>query len=175
MRLALFLLFIILCGDSYSQTVPITKMLRISRSNYGLSYPENWSLDTSRRLGADLFLFSPQENEMDKFRENVNVLIQNLQGQNIDLKRYKQITDNQITNLATDSKVFESSILQGEKGEFFKMSYTMSQNQLMLQVTSICFIHKELAYLVTFTSEANKYGNYQRISDVILNSFSLTK
>ena len=120
-------------------------------------------------------MFSPLENELDKFSENVNVSIQNLTGQNIDLVQYKQITDKQVTDLATDGKIFESSLVKTNKGELFRITYGMTQGKFRLKITSVCFISNDKAYLATFSSELDKYDNYKKVGEQILSSFSLTK
>jgi hypothetical protein len=126
-------------------------------------------------MGTEFFVFSPLENENDKFSENVNGIIQDLSGQNIDLEKYKQITDKQLTDMATDGQVFESAIVKTEKMEYFKTTYAMTQGKLRLKITSICFIKDDKAYLVTLSSEFDKYDSYKKVGEEILNSFSLKK
>jgi hypothetical protein len=94
----------------FSQT-DATKM-KFSKDNFEIQYPKTWRLDTSKMMGTEFFLFSPLENEADKFSENINGMIQNLRGQKIDLEKYKQITDAQLTTMLTDAKVFESGAFQ---------------------------------------------------------------
>ena len=175
MKLTLFLTFITLTSCCFSQADTANQMIVFAKDNYKLQYPKSWRLDTSRKLGPELFVFSPLEDETDKFSENVNVLIQDLTGQNIDLEKYKQITDKQVTNLATDSKIFESSILKKDKGVFFRIIYSMTQGKFRIKITSLCFISNDKAYLATFSSELDKYDKYKKVGEQILSSFSLTK
>jgi serine/threonine-protein kinase len=126
-------------------------------------------------MGTEFIIFSPSENENDKFSENVNGLIQNLRGQDIDLGKYKEITDKQLTEMVTDCKVFESSIIKDGNKEYFRTIYSMTQGKLKLKITSICFIKNEKAYLLTFSAEFDKYEQYKKVGDEILSSFSLTK
>ena len=145
------------------------------KSNYRLEYPSTWRLDTSRISGTELFVFSPLENDNDKFRENVNVIIQNLSGQNIDLEKYKQITDDQLKRMANDCQVFESVITKTNKNEYYTATYTMTQGKFRLKITSLCYIKNDKAYLITFTSELDKYDQYKKVGNDILQSFVLTK
>jgi hypothetical protein len=100
-------------------------------------------------------------------------LIQNLVGQNIDLVKYKKITDGQITEMAIDGKVFELVILKSDKGEYYKITYAMTQGKFRLKITSFCYIKNDRAYLVTFTSDFGKYDQYKNTGENILNSFAL--
>jgi len=175
MKLILVLVFLVLTHCCFAQGDAATPMLDFSKNNYTLQYPGSWRLDTSGQFGTELLIFSPLESESDKFSENVNVMVQNLQGQNVDLAKYKQRSDQEIADLATDGKIFESSILKNDKGEFFKIVYAMSQGKFRLKITSVCFIRNDKAYLATFTSEFDKYDNYKNTAEQILTSFRLTK
>lgn len=175
MKLTLFLTLITLTNCCYSQAETVNQMISFEKENYKFQYPKSWRLDTLIKVGPELFVFSPLEDESDKFSENVNVSVQNLKGQNIDLAQYKEITDKQITDLATDSKIFESSIVKTNKGEFFRITYAMTQGKFRLKITSICFISNDKAYLATFSSELDKYDSYKKVGEQILSSFSLIK
>lgn len=173
MKLILITTILFLTSFCYAQTD--TSILNFSKDNYKIEYPKSWRLDTSRLMGTEFFLFAPLENQTDKFRENINVIIQDLAGQNINLEKYKTITDEQITNFATDPVVFESEIKKINDKEYFRIVYAMTQGKSRLKITSICFIKDEKAYLVTFTTALDKYELYKKIGDEILGSFCLTK
>jgi hypothetical protein len=126
-------------------------------------------------MGTELYLFSPLEDETDKFRENVNVTIQNLVGQNINLDKYKQITENQLNTMVTDCKVFESTILKSSEKDLYKVVYAMTQGKFRLKITSFCYIKNEKAYLTTFSSELSKYEQFRDVAEKILNSFLITE
>lgn len=175
MKLILFLILTILTDCCFSQADTADQMISFTRENYKFQYPRSWRLDTLTKLGPELFVFSPLEDEADKFSENVNISIQNLKGQNIDLVQYKQITDKQVEDLATEGKIFESSIVKTSKGEIFRITYAMTQGKFSLKITTVCFISNDKAYLATFSSELDKYDKYKKIGELILSSFSLTK
>jgi hypothetical protein len=148
-------------------------MINFIHTDFKFQHPESWQVDTSKAWGAEVFVFSPLENEEDKFRENLNVLIQDLAGLNIDLEGYKQLTEEQIAMLATDGKIIESSIKTSDKGEFLRITYSMTQGIFNLMITSVCFIHNDKAYLVTFSAEADQLDHYKLTSEQILDSFTL--
>jgi hypothetical protein len=172
MKLTLILIFITFSFYCCSQSNKAETV--ISKDNFTIEYPKPWRLDTSKIMGTEFIAFSPLEDSADKFSENVNVIIQNLSGQNIDLEKYKQITEQQITTIMTDGKVFESSIVKTNKNNYFKIVYAMTQNERRLKFISVCFIKDDKAYLATFTCELDKYDSYKKIGEEILNSFSLT-
>ena len=140
-----------------------------------LQYPETWKADTSKQWGAEVMIFSPIENETDKFSENVNVLIQDLGDQPVSLEYYKEVTEQQISLIATDANIIESTIKKSANGEFYRFTYTMSQGVFKLKITSECYIHNGNAYLLTFTAEIDKFDDYRVIGEKMLDSFELIK
>ena len=170
-----FWILLILTNSGFSQKESSAELTDFTGKNYKLQYPASWTLDTSKSLGPAIFFFSPLENTEDKFRENVNVLIQDLKGEDINLSRYKEITDKQIRDFASDGEILESSIVRKNNQEFYRITYTMSQGQFRVKITSVCFIQNEKAYLSTFSAEVDKYDSYKKIAEHILNSFKVSR
>ncbi len=173
MKIILTTLFLALTTLSYSQTT--TQKIEYINQLYQIKYPKNWQLDSSKTMGTDLIIFAPLENESDQFSENVNIIIQNLAGKNIDLEKYKQITDKQFENPAFNIKVSESEIVKIGNESFYMTTYEMTQGKRRLKISSKCFIKNDKAFLVTFTSEIEKYESYKEMGDEILNTFKLRK
>jgi hypothetical protein len=175
MKLIQTLTLLALTYSAFSQIDKSIEKINFSKNNYKIQYPKSWSLDTSRVMGSEFFVLSPLEKDADKFRENAGLVIQNLAGQNIDLEKYKKNTEGQITEMATEGKVFESVVLKSDKGEYYKITYAMTQGKFRLKITTLCYIKNDKAYLITFTSELDKYDQYKKTAEEILNSFSLTE
>lgn len=149
-------------------------MTTINRNGYIIQYPTTWKIDTSNPMGTDLLIIAPYDNTDDVFTENVNVLIQDLKGQNIGLSEYKQISEKQVAEVVTDGKIYESSIMQKANSKYYRLvcSYKAPQGDLTLKVISVCYIKDEKAYLATFVAQYSNYDKYQKTAESILNSFS---
>jgi len=174
MKLRTLLLPFVLLQHCFAQTAPSLEKT-FKENNFKIQYPETWELNTSKSMGTEIILFSPLENTEDKFRENVNVLIQDLTGQNIDLKKYKQITDDQLVQMATNPEVEESVVIKEDGREFYQVTYSMTHSNFRLKITSFCFISNDKAYLATFSAEFHTYDEYQQVGLEILNSFSIVQ
>ncbi len=170
MKLLLTLVFLTYSTYGFAQAAATIKVF--SNDNYKINYPNSWQLDTSKLAGTEFFIFSPLESDTDKFSENVNLIIQNLTGQVITLKQYKEITDKQLIDFATDLEVYSSSIIETEKDDYYKVVYAMTQGKKRLIITSLCFIKNDKAFLITFTTEQIKYEQYKTTGEEILSSFS---
>jgi len=176
MRILFTLTFLSLFHWSIAQADKSGQFIKLGKDNYKIEYPTSWTLDTSGLAGSELFVLSPLENDTDKFRDNVSVIIQNLAGQNIDLDKYKDISETQIAGLGTNGKILESSKMEATaQGDYYKLKYALNQGNFKLIITSYCYIKNEKAYLITFTSESGKYDLYKETGNKILDSFQFTK
>ena len=171
MKMTAFLFLIAMANCGFSQQNKSNEMIEFVHNEFKIHYPESWKLDTSKAWGSEVIIFSPLENEEDKFSENVNFLIQNLEGQNISLESYKTLTEQQIATLATDGKIIESDLVTSGKEPFFRITYSMTQGIYKLKITSLCFIHHDHAYLITFSAETDHYDHYIATGAQILNFF----
>ena len=61
-----------------------------SENEYSIQYPENWELNESKAMGTNFILFSPLNSKKDQFKENVNLIIQDLNSEKNKPKRIHQ-------------------------------------------------------------------------------------
>ncbi|MBX9733669.1 MAG: hypothetical protein K2X37_06385 [Chitinophagaceae bacterium] len=169
---ALFFLFILISSLSYSQATKETATYT-KQGLYKIQFPNNWRLDTSRILGTDVILFSPLENDSDKFSENINLLIQTPTTSQLTLEDYKEISEKQIEALVSKSDIFESEIKKSTRGNYYRSSYKLIQGERKLKSVSLAFLKQGKIFLLTFTAEESKYDAYIKVAQEILDSFTL--
>ena len=63
--------------------------------------------------------------------------------------------------------------MKNENGEFYKIVYTGKQGNLSLKFEQYFWIVNETAYVLTFTTEQDKYESYQVLGKKILDSFRI--
>jgi len=144
-----------------------------SQADYSIKYPAKWTLDTSKKVAAATFFYSPLENSSDNFSENVNIMTQNLKGQNIDLAAYKSITEQQITAAADNAKLLTSKIEKTATGDRYFVEYHLTMNGNKLHIKSICYIKRDTAYLATFTTKLDTFDKYNQTGTAMLESFKV--
>ena len=149
------------------------KWIPLNQKEYSIKAPGDWSVDVSKQMGTDLVVFSMLENSNDKFRENVNVMIQNMAGKNMDLEKYTAISINQIKTMAADGKIEESKTVKAGNSSYQKIIYTATQAGLKLKFEQYYFIANNKAYVITLTTEVNKFEIFRPEGEEILNSFLL--
>jgi len=145
----------------------------LNEKDYSIQYPDNWNLNTSGMMESSFVLFSKTSSSTDLFRENVNLLIQNLAGQQIDLDEYVEISESQVKAMVTNGNLIESVRLIKDGMEYHKMIYTGDQGQYNLKFEQFLWITNDQAYVLTLTCEKTEFDNYQEIGEAILNSFKI--
>jgi len=158
--------------ESINQPQIIKDWKKFDQSNYSIQYPPSWDLNISGQMGTSFILFSPLENEDDKFMENINLLAQDLSGLNIDLDKYTEISEGQIKTMVTNSSIQESRRMKINRSEYHKIIYSGEQGIYQLKFIQYYMVINDKAYVLTFTSEENKFEDYIEIAEKILNSFT---
>jgi len=145
----------------------------ISLGKLKFDYPSNWDIDTSGTMGASMFLFSKVSDESDQFRENINLIIQDISAYNLTLDQYVELSKNQIKTMITEGNIILSERKKVENREFQKMVYTGKQGVFDLKFEQYYWIVDNEAYVLTFTCELDEFDNYQLIGEKILDSFKM--
>lgn len=152
------------------KTVHVKKWSQLDKPEYSISYPSNWSLDASGQKGTQFFILSPLESETDKFKENVNLIRQDIPS-TLNLDSYIQLSINQITTQVKESKLIESKRIKEGENEYHILKYQGLQNQFNLTFSQYVFIEKNQAFVLTFSKETSKGEVYNLIENQILKSF----
>src|SRR5260221_6358570 len=155
------ILLIYAIGFSYK---PEWKTLK--NSEFLIKYLGQWELNQSGISGTNFILFAP--NQSPTFRDNLNLIIQDLKGQNIDLNKLTEISVGQIKQYITNSK-----ILQSETTTKHKIIYTGRQGQLNLKLDQYYWLNNEKAYVLTFTADQNSFDKQIEIVNSIMDSLKI--
>lgn len=156
----------------FSQTGDMQKWTTLTRQRYSVLLPPGWIVDSSKQMGTDCVLFAALENASDKFMENVNVIIQPLQGMNMTLDKFTVLSEKQIKAMAADATILESKRMTSGNS-FQKMIFTATQNGFKLKFEQYYCIFNDKAFIITLTTEQNKFELYKTTGEQILNSFRL--
>jgi len=169
--------FSILISLQVSAQQTITKnsdsLAQIKREHYSLSYPRSWAVDTSKMFGMDLFLLSPRVDSLDQFSENLNVFVQDLHGQNYNLSKMGQESENQIKNMVTDVEIIESRLDSTASDLYYSLKYKGRQGKFLLTTEQRYYLKDEIGFALTFTMQNGKEKEYSLASEKIFGSFKL--
>lgn len=155
------------------QTETLDGWKSFTNDNYLINYPDNWELNKSGQMGTSFILFSPLSSEQDQFKENINLLIQDLSEHNLDLNKYVEISETQIKTLVTDGEIIENERITSKNFNHHKVIYTGRQGILNLKFEQYYWVIEGNAYVLTFTCEESQFEDYQETGEKILNSFNI--
>lgn len=133
-----------------------------------IKYPKNWELDETGQQGTAFMLFSSLTGGNDQFRENVNLMVQDLSSYNLDLDAYTELSVKQVKDAGF--KLISSKRL---KNGCHEVSYTGTTEGYELQWKQHYWVRNNHAYVLTFTSEKVMYANYIEEVNHMFTSFQL--
>lgn len=142
-------------------------------SNYTIEYPNDWKLNNSGQLSTKFILYSPLTTDKDKFRENINLIVQDLTGYNMTLDKYVEISKNQISMMITYGNIISNERVKKDKREYHKIIYSGKQGVFDLQFEQYFWVIENNAYVLSLTCEKSEFENYRSIGEKILNSFNI--
>tara|TARA_B100000809_G_scaffold104252_1_gene102796 strand:- start:6179 stop:6730 length:552 start_codon:yes stop_codon:yes gene_type:complete len=145
----------------------------LTENNYSIKHPSYWELNKSGQLGTSFILFSPASSEEDQFKENVNLLIQDLTDLHFNLDEYVQLSLNQIKEIATDAKSIESEKVPSGNSNYQKVIYTANQGDFLLKFEQYYWVQNNKAYVLTLTCEKDQFDAFKMTGEKILNSFKI--
>lgn len=164
---------VLFCGNLLAQDS--LKWNNYKKNNYSIKYPETWQLDLSGQFNTSFILLSEQETETDSFRENINLLIQDISAYNLTLADYVKLSEEQVKNMITNSIIIENKRITNAKGEYQHIIYTGTQGKLNLRFEQYYWVLNKKAYILTFTCELESKKEMKAIGEQILTSFNLLK
>ena len=174
------LLTLISCGGSTIQNEQkaeavkrITGWELLKQDDYSIQYPKDWELNQSGQMGTKFILFSALEDQEDQFRENVNLISQDLGSNDVDLDQYTEISENQIKTMMTNCTVYESKRIKNASGDYQKLIYAADQGAFRLKFEQLYWIENDFAYVLTLTCEESKFSSFKQVGEKIMSTFTL--
>ncbi len=165
------------CGQNFqkeSQVEIPDNWKVLNEANYSIHYPDTFELDKSGHMGMHFILLSNLTSDDDLFRENINLIIQDLKGYNINLDQYVEISEGQINTMIIDGNIIKSERVKGSNNrELHRIIYTGKQEQLDLKWLQYYWVVNEKAYILTLTTEVSQFENYLPVGEKIMNTFKI--
>ncbi|MQP24847.1 hypothetical protein GFJ94_07190 [Flavobacterium sp. LMO8] len=170
MKFRLLFLILLIFQISNSQSNFNKVKNEINRNGYSIFYDSTLRLDESGRNGVEFYLFTEKENSQDNFVENINLIIQNLEGLNIDLNKFVAITEGQI--LASGELIRSKRIIVNGN-ECHSIIYEGTFNGLNLMFLQYNIVKNDKAYVLTYTANRKDFEKYFNEMELIMKSFKI--
>ena len=120
-------------------------------------------------------LFFPLESETDDFRENINLMIEDVTGIDISFDQYVELTLSNMKALLSEYNIIENERFEKDGLSFHRVIGTFSQGLLKVKSEMCCTIAGDKAYVLTFSTEQETYDDYKDVGKQIMDSFKITK
>lgn len=143
------------------------------RHNFSIKYPVSWSLEINKNNAAVIF-YSPKEGDLDFFRENVNVVVQDIARKSMNIKKYSSTAIKQMEAVFGDNMIIiESGPMYFSGHEGYKFVFRGKTSETELQYMSVWTINGLTAYQVTYTALASQYERHLPNAKRMIRSFRL--
>jgi len=140
----------------------------LKSSAYSITYPDDWSLDESGIAGTKLMIFGPVI-QGQSFRNNLNLIIQDLSGMGINLDKYVEISVGQIKQYITGAEIHYSQT----KNSRHEIIYSGKNGDLSLKWRQYYWVKDDKAYILTFTADAKSYEGQMKLVHQMMDSFTI--
>jgi hypothetical protein len=148
------------------------------QDNVTISYPKDWtSSDQKPQPSMQFLLLSDDKSQIeDKFRENINLTLEDLNGKTLTLDEYSKLSLDQITAQIPSAKILSNESRKIDGWEAKSAIWTADfGNGMILKFKQIYVLNAGVAYILTFSSTVAEYDDYIEVGDEILNSFKFAK
>jgi serine/threonine-protein kinase len=140
---------------------------------FTLKYPQNWEVQKESIVGEVAKFISPLEGDRDRFREEINISVENLKSSSISLEEYTENTLKQISMVLTTEAISPVATTLGSN-KAIETVYQVERDGLKLEIFQIWTVVKNKAYIVTYTGAKTQSDRYKPIVKKMLQSWQIS-
>lgn len=148
------------------------------QDNYSINYPAHWEYSSKKpQPSIQFILFSEETSQAkDLFRENINLTLENLNGQSFSLESYTKLALEQVKIQIPSAKIISNTQIKLGVKNAKEIIWTADLgNGMLLKFKQVFTLHEASAYVLTFTSTITDYDAYITDATKILYSFKFNK
>lgn len=158
------LFFLMPCYAQYAKTYT-NEILNIS-----LRFPVNYSL---KHTAGGVFFMSPKEGNNDLFLENVGILVEGLGNTGIGLKRYFEQAQENAMKSFPNFKMISKKMTAINRLKAYEAIFTSGSPKLPFKIMQVVIVHKNYAYVITYSALAKDYRRHLPEALFIIKSFRI--
>ncbi|MBX7206194.1 MAG: hypothetical protein K1X81_12290 [Bacteroidia bacterium] len=153
---------------------PVAMKSFFSRGGYfSLSYPGNWELSSQQIPGIYFQAFSPKEGPNDRYRESVNVVIEDLNGKQVSEQQYIEATKKNLLFNVKDYRLIKSGEIMLGGYKAYEILYTGKLNMYNLKFRAVIVFFEKRAFVMTYSSDLISYDKFYPETNKIMSSIRL--
>ena len=141
-------------------------------AGFKIEYPRDWTREENQN-GAAVIFYSPLDNKLDYFRDNVNIVVQDLQKP-MTLSEYSDLAIKQMEGVfTTNFQVTESVVATLSGRPAHKLVFTGKGPDTELKYYIVWTLDETKAYQVTYLAFPSAYEKYLPKVEKMISSFRL--
>lgn len=168
----LFILSILFTASSFAQDTPTT-WKSYSTEAYEVKYPSTWEFNNTTSSTMDFLALCPLESDDDKMRESLNLVKEN--AQNLSLDAYFESSKKMLEKTFPMLEIISTEDFENNGVAMKRLTYNATFGADVLYFSQAYTVYNNIAYVLTFNSEGEKYKSFQNIEDAIFKSFKILK
>ena len=175
LSVALFSAFGLAAQTTSNQTLLNNKAnwKNYTADNYSIQYPNTWDLAEMPNPMLKFTITSRPTSADDIFRENINLVSEEVPENDYTLNQYVNLSIDQIKMAFNDFELISKSKHVSSTGiEYEQIIYTASTSGFNLIFQQNFMLMNGKSYILTFTAEKNKYADYDALTKEMIDSFS---
>ena len=129
-------------------TIGADGWVEYDHKEYTVYAPQDWEMDVTGRMNTTFILFSPRDSKNDMFRENVNLVKEDISKMNMTLFDYVKNSESVLEQYMTDLRDLNIE----QKGERYWLTYTATQERMDLYFLQMMEMNDGVIYILTYTS-----------------------
>ena len=162
-------------GTTEESTVSKKGWLTHDSGNYKIKYPSDWELDESGTMFTTFILFAPLASDYDAFKENINLMTQDLSAYGLSgttLDQYVTMSLAQMPNIIANFYLVSSTTKTENGRTYQEVIYTGKQMNYSLKWKQHVWLENngKTAYILSFTAEQTKFEEYEKTCTAMMKS-----
>lgn len=145
----------------------------LSESDYSIKYPADWELEQTGANNTRFFLKSKVSSMSDDFRENINLLNEDLGGVEFSLDEYMNLSMENLHRGMPGLNITKNEKINKNGREYYLIEYFVSQAGMDLSFEQRFTIENGMVYVMTFSAKKDDLKKFKSVANNIMDSFEI--
>lgn len=170
MKTSVLLSTLLICV-TFNGVAQTPELKKFTGEGYEIQYSADWTLDTSGKMNTAFILMGRPVPSLS-FKENLNLLIQDLTGQNMNLDAFTELSKTQMLSMP-GGVVIESKRDKKNGHDFHMLVSQIDVQGQKLKFKQYYWVMGTKAFVLTYTTTSDTYDAFIPAADKVLSSFTM--
>lgn len=153
--------------DAEQLTIGADGWVEYDHKEYTVYAPQDWEMDVTGRMNTTFILFSPRDSKNDMFRENVNLVKEDISKMDMTLFDYVKNSEGVLEQYMTDLRDLNIE----QKDDRYWLTYTATQERMDLYFVQMMEMNDGVIYILTYTSNDQSISAHAQNGKRIIERF----